>query len=105
MQEDDVHQLELAVSEATANIMKHAYAGSTDERVSVEAAAFEHSVMVTLRDTGAAFSPDNQPTPNLNGLRSGGMGLYIINSCVDHAVYSRSDDGYNELRLTRLFGK
>ena len=105
IQEDVIHRLELAVSEAAANIMKHAYGGNSEEQLKVEAAAYDDCVIVTLKDKGIPFNPDSQSVHSPSVMKSGGMGLYIINSCVDRADYSRSDDGQNEIRLTTQFAR
>jgi anti-sigma regulatory factor (Ser/Thr protein kinase) len=101
MPEDDINRLELAVNEAVTNIIKHGYGGNSDRAIRIVALAFEREVSIVLYDHGVQFYPESYALPKLDGSQSGGMGLFIIQSCVDQAKYSRSKDGINCVTLTR----
>jgi anti-anti-sigma factor len=54
---NDVSDLELAVNEATSNIMKHAYRGRADQRIQLEAETFPDRVSIRLHHLGDSFDP------------------------------------------------
>jgi len=96
--------LVLAVSEATANILNHAYWGARNRRVTVHAMAFPGEVHVDLADWGRRFDPEQVPPPAFDGSRANGFGVYIIEQCVDDHRYYRDELGRNHLRLIRRSG-
>jgi anti-sigma regulatory factor (Ser/Thr protein kinase) len=92
-------ELELAANEAASNIIKHAYAGATDQLIRIEADAFVDNIAVRLRHFGTPFSPEKAPAPDFNGSRESGFGAYIIRSSVDEVKYYRDANGKNCVAL------
>jgi anti-sigma regulatory factor (Ser/Thr protein kinase) len=82
--------IELALSEATGNVVRHAYveAGHT-YRVTVE--FFSHCVRLQVEDTGRGFNRDDVPLPTREQL--GGRGLWLIEQLADAATVSALPDG------------
>ena len=99
---DSVCALELAVSEAASNIVKHAYRGRADQRIHLEAEAFPSCLSVRLRYFGEPFDPSTVPPPALDGSRDSGFGTYIISRSVDEVRYYRDDRGRNCVALTKF---
>jgi len=93
--------LVLAVSEAASNILHHAYWGTRDRRVQVTLEAYKGEVRVELTDWGRGFDPNDVRTPDFDGTRDGGFGVYIISQSVDDYSYSRDELGRNRLLLIR----
>lgn len=95
--------LELAVQEACANIVLHAFSGvdtgSICMRLSLDAAA----VTIELTDDGAPFDPDLVPLPCFDEPQIHGYGLFLIRQLVDDVSYQRSDNR-NHLRLVKHLG-
>lgn len=75
--EDEVWQVELAVHEATVNVMKHAYHGQDDKPIQIEAHAASGQIIFRLNHWGEVFDRDSVPPATLDGLREGGFGLFI----------------------------
>lgn len=101
LDEEGVSQLELAVTEAASNIMRHAYHGCTDQRIQVTADAFADHVCFQLWHHGAAFDPATVQPPVFDGSRDGGFGVYIIAHCVDEVRYVRDEQGGNSICLVK----
>jgi serine/threonine-protein kinase RsbW len=100
--EEGVWQLELAVNEAVSNIIKHAYIGRKDQTIQIEADAFADRFIVTIFHWGKAFDPpESVPLPTLDYSRERGLGLFLINNCVDEVNYSRDNSGKNSIRLVK----
>lgn len=99
-----ISQLELAVQEAAANIIEHAYAGRPDQPIQLVVALEERAVSVSLYDRGASFDAGVVDAPRFDGSRTGGFGLHMIRECVDEVEYSRDPDGRNVVRLVKRMG-
>jgi sigma-B regulation protein RsbU (phosphoserine phosphatase) len=100
--EDEADLLALAVNEATANIMRHAYKGAEDRRIRLEAEAFGTHLRFRLFDTGEAFRAKGKvPPPSFDGSRDNGFGVYIIHECMDEVAYQRDELGRNCLTMIK----
>jgi anti-sigma regulatory factor (Ser/Thr protein kinase) len=100
--DDAIAALELAVNEAASNVMKHAYHGRSDQRISLEAEAFADRVVVRLHHLGERFDPSRVSAPALDGSRESGFGVYLINQSVDEVRYYRDARGRNCIALVKL---
>src|SRR5271166_5197537 len=83
-------RLDLAVTEAAANIMRHAYRGEQGRPIEVIVDASPERVCVAMYHEGECFDPAAVPPPIFDGTREGGFGLYLIAQLVDEVVH------YNE---------
>jgi len=101
LDEDSIAALELAVNEAAANIMKHAYHGREDQSIHLEAEAFPGRLAIQLHHFGDAFDPSTAPPPSVDGSRDSGFGVYIIARSVDEVRYSHDERGRNCVALVK----
>jgi sigma-B regulation protein RsbU (phosphoserine phosphatase) len=103
---DAIGKLELAVTEACSNIVKHAYHGREDQWIRLEAEADAAGVSLRLHHLGDSFDPAKAPPATLDGSRETGFGLYLIAKSVDEVRYFRDDRGRNCVALEkRLDGR
>lgn len=98
---ESVDALELAVNEATSNIMKHAYGGRSDRWIHIEAEAFPGRVAIRLHHQGSPFSPQPPSPPSVDTLRESGLGLFMLSQCVDNVQYYQDERGGNSICLTK----
>jgi phosphoserine phosphatase RsbU/P len=91
--EDTVNQLELAVTEAASNVMRHAYGGRSDRRIQLDADAFADRIVLRLHHLGQSFDPEAVRPPSFDGSREGGFGMFIISQSVDEVRYHRDERG------------
>ncbi|MGE0679976.1 MAG: SpoIIE family protein phosphatase [Candidatus Binatia bacterium] len=101
LDEGRLSELELAVTEAASNVMRHAYHGRTDQVVRLVADAFADRIVIQLFHHGAAFDPQKVRPPAFDGSRDGGFGVYIIAHSVDEVRYTRDERGENCIRLVK----
>jgi serine/threonine-protein kinase RsbW len=76
--------IELAVSEATTNVVRHAYASPGHPyRMRVE--LYHHCARLVIEDDGRGFAPRGHPAavPDPNPDQSGGWGLWLIEQLAD----------------------
>ncbi len=90
-----INLIELAVTEVTTNIIKHAYGEHTGEQIQINALLLDDKIVLQFYDWGKEFDPKSVPLPVFDGSQSGGFGLHIISHTVDEAEYSRDDNGKN----------
>lgn len=101
LNEERLSQLELAVTEAASNIIRHAYRGRTDGRVQVVAEAFGDRIVVQFFHQGAAFDPTIVQPPIFDGSREGGFGVYLIAHSVDEVSYIHDEQEGHCVRLVK----
>jgi len=102
-------QLELAVDEACANVMEHAYGSDATHEVTVKAVLDADEVEIRVIDTGKGFEPSNVLQEGLDSLvsqgRSGGLGMRIIKRFMDEVHYEIVPGQKNELRMIKRLRK
>ncbi len=107
MSEAEAYRVELAVDEACANIVDHAYAGDPGEIDMEIAWVPAKTFVVTLTDQGRPFivpeGPPASPPKSIEELRVGGLGLRIIRQAMSDARWEfgvGAADGRTVNRLT-----
>lgn len=99
--DDDVWALELALTEALANVVNHAYGGDQEQRIELELRLTGDRVEVTIRHVGVPFDPaDYEPAP-LDTPRSGGYGVHLMREVMDEVAASAAPEGGTQLRLIK----
>lgn len=106
---NDLVKLELAVDEACANVIEHAYGSDTTREVTVKATLDPNSVQIRIIDNGRGFDPSAVEQVDLDRLisqrKSGGLGMRLIRSVMDEVQYEIVPGQKNELRMTKLLHK
>jgi serine/threonine-protein kinase RsbW len=109
MSDDDVSKLELAVDEACANVIEHAYGHDITREVDVRAVFDENEVRISIIDSGRGFDPakvDEETVEQLVAKRkSGGLGFRLIKTLMDDVSYEIVPGQKNELHMTKKIRK
>ncbi|HKX31831.1 MAG TPA: ATP-binding protein [Blastocatellia bacterium] len=109
MSETDISQLELAVDEACANVIEHAYGHDISKEVMVRAVFDEDEIRISIIDTGRGFDPAKAQPESIEKLvserKSGGLGIRLINSLMDDVSYEITPGQKNELHMTKKIRK
>ena len=96
----------LAVDEAVANIMEHAYppgseGGKIDVILDADTARFE----VLIRDSGLSFDPRQAPevnmTEHVKAGKKGGLGIFLMRRIMDEINYTFKQGEHNELQMIK----
>ncbi len=99
-----VDELIVAVNEALANIVRHAYQRGPG-KIKVTVRCGGGAVAVILLDGGPGFDPTLVPSPDttlpLAERPFGGMGVHMMRSFCDEVRYRRTGRGENELTLVK----
>lgn len=99
----------LAVNEALANVIRHAYAGATDRPMIIQArcvksdatsaagtpgtTAGDLAVEIRIRDWGNGVDPDRLPPRPRDPLMPGGLGLICMRQMMDQVMFAPQADG------------
>lgn len=107
--EAEIGKLELAVDEACANVIEHAYGNDASKEVTVRALFDDEVIRIDVIDTGRGFDPGAIRQDALDQMvaqrRSGGLGLRLIQSLVDEVHYEVEPGKRNELRMIKRIPK
>jgi serine/threonine-protein kinase RsbW len=104
-----VLRLALAVDEACANVIEHAYGSEQVHEVTVRGEIDDDHVSFVIVDTGRHFDPASLEPQAVEELvkqrRSGGLGLRLIRTIMDDVQYRIIPGEKNELRMTKKLHK
>jgi serine/threonine-protein kinase RsbW len=99
-----IADLELAVDEACANIVKHAYRGQGGQ-IEVLIEPLAGRVRITIRDWGQAFDPQAIARPDvtapLDERPLGGLGLFLIHQVMDDVQFHFDATNGNTLTMVK----
>lgn len=87
----------LAVDEAVANVIRHAYGGCSDGRVELSVWLDTDAVRFELRDYADPIDPSVIKPRDLSECRPGGLGINLIDSVMDRWVFHHPDEGAGNL--------
>lgn len=98
------YDLELIISEACTNVIKHAYPDIYSPGKLRLVICFDSSSMIIqVIDYGPGFEIEEIEEPDLEYPQEGGLGLFIIRQLVDKLEYRKKDWG-NILHLEKNLG-
>ena len=107
--ESDIPELELAVDEACANVIEHAYGHDVTKDVTVRVSFDDSLLRISVIDEGHGFDPAQVPESKLNQLvqerKSGGLGIRLIKTLMDEVEYQIVPGQKNELHMTKKIRK
>lgn len=86
------YQLNLVLTEATANVIKHANEANQQNVVRISIHFFENALHIKVFDHGQGFDLNNIPEPDFENPKESGMGLFLIRSIMDSVTYTRHDE-------------
>jgi anti-sigma regulatory factor (Ser/Thr protein kinase) len=92
----------LAVDEALANVIRHAYHGRIDGRIELECYAAGDELNFSLRDTGDPPDKARICAREIGGDKIGGLGTHIIRDVMDTVCYQALPEGNQFTASKRL---
>ena len=109
MNDQEVANIELAVDEACANVIEHAYGHDVTKEVVVRAILDDDTLWIKVEDTGRGFDPDAVGEEDLPHLieqhKSGGLGMRIMRTVMDEVRYEIVPGQKNELHMMKKIQK
>ena len=94
------YQLNLVLTEATANVIKHATEHDPDDTIKITININDHDLSICVYDHGQGFDLENIPIPDPEHPKEHGMGLFLIRSVMDSVAYTRHAE-FNVLEMIK----
>ncbi len=91
--DEDVIKVILAVNEAAANIMKHAFKNKQEESIQIAVGIYPAWFFINLTYKSDFFDWAQPRIPFRGDSGEGGYGMYIISQAMDSVIYSSDDSG------------
>lgn len=88
-----LHDIQIAVTEACTNVIRHAYPKNGDGLLEVEGDVDDGRVVIAVRDNGEGMAPH----PASEGL---GLGLPLMGALTERLSFHRTPEGAHEVRMT-----
>lgn len=99
--DDAVGEIELALTEALANVIEHAYQGASDERIEVGVLVDAAALRVTVRDWGRYLDPASYRGRDLDDPGEGGYGVFLMSQLMDDVTREPQPQGGTLLTLIK----
>jgi anti-sigma regulatory factor (Ser/Thr protein kinase) len=102
--ESECRAIALAVDEAIANVIRHAYHDRSDGVIELECREIAEGLEVSMVDTGDAPDTSKICAREVGCDQPGGLGTHIIRDVMDSVTYQESPSG-NRFVATKLIRK
>lgn len=105
----DINKIELAVDEACANVIKHAYpANAALKPIQINIEVYAQKMVIIVSDEGKGFDVKKVRPINMEKymeeMRVGGLGIFLIRNLMDEVEFNMNTDGKrNEVRMIKYF--
>jgi anti-sigma regulatory factor (Ser/Thr protein kinase) len=100
LSEEACQGVTLAVDEALANVIRHAYKNRHDQEIELDCQVNADRIVFRLLDQGEPPDPARICGEPLNDVSLSGRGTHLIKAIMDEMSYEQSA-GKNELRLVK----
>ena len=109
MDAKDSGKLELAVDEACANVIEHAYGHDITKEVIIRASLDDETLRIDVEDTGRGFDPNTVDQEKLDEMihkrRTGGLGMRLMKTLMDEVHYEIEPGKKNALHMSKRLKK
>jgi len=107
--DEDVNKIELAVDEACANVIKHAYGRNEYKPIDIVIKVDGRKLTVIVVDKGKGFDPKSIKAPDmkeyLSKMRVGGLGLYLMETLMDEVDFDIKPGKRNQVKLVKYLAR
>ena len=105
MNESDTYAVQLAVDEASTNIIEHGYGRECPSRIDIGCEVLEDGLKVVIYDDADPFDPEVIPEPDFNvkleEVKPRGLGMFLMRKMMDEVSYDISPDKGNTLTMIK----
>ena len=105
LNEAEVYAVQLAVDEATTNIIEHGYGVECPNRIDVSCKVLKDGLKVVIYDDAEPFDPSSIPEPEINvsldEIKPRGLGIFFMRKMMDEVSYEPSRDKGNILTMIK----
>jgi len=105
LNESEVYAVQLAVDEASTNIMEHGYGRECPNRIDISCEILEDGLKVVIYDDAEPFNPEAVPDPEINvsleEIKPRGLGIFFMRKMMDEVHYETSENMGNTLTMIK----
>ena len=105
LNEADIYAVQLAVDEASTNIIEHGYGQECPNRIDITCNTLKDGLKVTIYDDAVPFNPESVPEPEINvsleEIKPRGLGIFLMRQMMDEIRYKSSPDKGNTLTMIK----
>ncbi len=105
LNETEVYAVELAVDEATTNIIEHGYGEECPSRIDITCETLADGLKVVIYDDAEPFDPSVVPEPEINvsleEIKPRGLGIFLMRKMMDEVRYESSSIFGNRLTMVK----
>ena len=109
LNESEVYAVQLAVDEASTNIIEHGYGEECPSRIDITCTKIDDGLKVVIYDDARPFDPTSVPEPEINvsldELKPRGLGIYLMRKMMDDVEYQSNADTGNTLTMIKRHTK
>jgi serine/threonine-protein kinase RsbW len=109
LNDEQTHDVQMAVDEACTNVIEHAYRGKPDGTIDIVCDKRGNEFIVTISDFGARFDPKKIELPKthtpLSKRRIGGLGLFFMRKLMDRVTFDFASGRGNRLTMVKKIKK
>jgi serine/threonine-protein kinase RsbW len=99
--EETIQDLELAMTEALSNTIRHGYCEASEEQIELTLDIDCDRIAFTILDRGEPFDPAAKPEIDLENPGEGGYGLYLMEELTDELSRTPGSDGGTLVTLVK----
>ncbi len=105
LDEKEVYAVQLAVDEASTNIIEHGYGGECPSRIDITCEILEDGLKLVIYDDAEPFNPGPIQEPDVNvsleELKPRGLGMFLMHKMMDEVKYEASASHGNTLTMIK----
>jgi len=98
---DAASEVELAVTEGCANVIRHCYCNSDRERIDLVLTFATDFFEVRIDDYGKFVDPSRIKSRPLDEVRPGGLGVHLMQKVMDEVTYTQNQWGGTSLTMRK----
>jgi len=105
LNESEIYAVQLAVDEASTNIMEHGYGQECPNRIDITCEVLDNGLKVVIFDDAEPFDPGTVPEPDLNvsleEVKPRGLGIFLMRKMMDDIKYASDPKQGNTLTMIK----
>jgi len=105
LNESETYAVQLAVDEATTNIIEHGYGGECPSQIDISCEVIKDGLKVVIYDDAEPFNPISVPEPEINvsldEIKPRGLGIFFMRKMMDEIQYQSDPDKGNILTMIK----
>jgi serine/threonine-protein kinase RsbW len=109
LNQKEVYAVQLAVDEASTNIMEHGYGHECPERIDITCEILKDGLKVIIYDDAEPFNPETVKEPEINvsleDVKPRGLGIFLMRRMMDEVHYEPTPDKGNTLTMIKHHAK